>query len=290
MNEELQSTNEELETSKEELQSVNEELSTVNAELQEKVADLSRSNNDMNNLLAGTNIGTVFVDHRLSILRFTPAIVSIINLICVDVGRFIGHIVSNLINYNTLVEDIKSVLETLIPKETEVQTANGKWYLMRIQPYRTIENVIEGAVISFTDISEIVKMRQELHDANSLSHLAIIVRDSYDPIIVHDIEGIITAWNPAATKLYGWSEKEALGMHISKRIPAEFLEKDLCMLQELQKTPNAEPYLSKRLTKNATCIDISITCSALLNKEGKIYAVTNIERAIQTLRENAHEK
>jgi len=290
MNEELQSTNEELETSKEELQSVNEELSTVNAELQEKVADLSRSNNDMNNLLAGTNIGTVFVDHKLSILRFTPAIVNIINLICVDVGRFIGHIVSNLINYHTLVEDIKSVLDTLIPKEMEVQIANGKWYLMRIQPYRTIENVIEGAVISFTDISEIVKIRQELRDANTLSHLAIIVRDSYDPIIVHDRDGIIIAWNPAAAKLYGWSEKEALGMHISQRIPAEFLEKELYMLKELQKTLNTEPYLSKRLTKNATCIDISITCSAMLNKEGKVYAISSIERALQRASENTHEK
>ena len=106
VNEELQSTNEELETSKEELQSVNEELATVNAELQTKVADLSRANNDMNNLLAGTGIGTVFVDHQLRILRFTPAATRIINLIPGDVGRPVGHIVSNLVGYDRLVADV----------------------------------------------------------------------------------------------------------------------------------------------------------------------------------------
>ena len=154
VNEELQSTNEELETSKEELQSVNEELSTVNAELQTKVVDLSRANNDMNNLLAGTGIGTVFVDHRLRILRFTPAATRIINLILSDIGRPIGHFVSNLLGYDQLLADTQAVLDTLAPREVEVQTKEGKWYTLRIQPYRTIENVIEGAVITFVDISD----------------------------------------------------------------------------------------------------------------------------------------
>ena len=108
VNEELQSTNEELETSKEELQSVNEELATVNAELQTKVADLSRANNDMNNLLAGTGIGTLFVDQQLRIPRFTPAATQVINLIQTDVGRPVGHIVSNLVGYDRLVEDVQS--------------------------------------------------------------------------------------------------------------------------------------------------------------------------------------
>ncbi|MBF0230459.1 MAG: PAS domain-containing protein [Desulfamplus sp.] len=153
VNEELQSTNEELETSKEELQSVNEELATVNAELQSKVADLSRANNDMNNLLAGTGIGTVFVDHQLKILRFTPAVTRLINLILSDVGRPVGHVVSNLVGYDRLVPDIQSVLDTLIPKEVEVETTEGGRYIMRILPYRTLENVIEGAVITFTGVA-----------------------------------------------------------------------------------------------------------------------------------------
>lgn len=151
VNEELQSSNEELETSKEELQSVNEELSTVNAELQTKVTELSRTNNDLNNLLAGTGIGTVFVDHQLRIMRFTPTITRMINLILSDVGRPVGHIVSNLVGYDHLVADTQAVLDTLMPKEVEVQTTAGGHYTMRIQPYRTVENVIEGAVITFTE-------------------------------------------------------------------------------------------------------------------------------------------
>jgi two-component system, chemotaxis family, CheB/CheR fusion protein len=154
VNEELQSTNEELETSKEELQSVNEELSTVNAELQTKVADLSRANNDMNNLLAGTGIATLFVDHRLRILRFTPAATNIINLIQSDIGRPVSHIVSNLPGYGSLEEDTQAVLDTLVPKEADVQTAEGRWYTMRIQPYRTMDNVIEGAVLTFMDVTD----------------------------------------------------------------------------------------------------------------------------------------
>ncbi len=154
INEELQSTNEELETSKEELQSVNEELSTVNAELQTKIADLSRANNDMNNLLAGTGIGTIFVDHHLRILRYTPAVTKIINLIQSDVGRPVGHLVSNLTDYDQLTEDVKKVLDTLIPKERKVTTKKNRRYTLRIQPYRTLENVIEGAVITFVDTTE----------------------------------------------------------------------------------------------------------------------------------------
>ena len=152
VNEELQSTNEELETSKEELQSVNEELATVNAELQNKVADLSRANNDMNNLLAGTGIATVFVDHQLNIMRFTPTATRIINLILSDMGRPVGHVVSNLQGYDRLVEDTREVLDTLIPKEVEVKTIEGKEYKMHIQPYRTLENVIEGAVLTFVNL------------------------------------------------------------------------------------------------------------------------------------------
>ena len=154
INEELQSTNEELETSKEELQSINEELATVNAELQNKVADLTRANNDMNNLLSGTGVATVFVDLRLRLLRFTPTASILINLIQSDVGRPIGHIVSNLVGYDSLVADTQSVLDSLVPKEIQVQTVSGNWYAMRILPYRTLDNVIEGAVITFVDISE----------------------------------------------------------------------------------------------------------------------------------------
>ncbi len=173
INEELQSTNEELETSKEELQSVNEELATVNAELQTKVADLSRINNDMNNLLAGTDIATVFVDHRQRILRFTPAATRIINLILSDVGRPVGHIVSNLVGYDSLVADVQAVLDRLIPKELDVQAKTGTWYTMRILPYRTLDNVIEGAVVTFVDITESKKAQEALRETQTILNAAL---------------------------------------------------------------------------------------------------------------------
>jgi two-component system CheB/CheR fusion protein len=164
VNEELQSTNEELETSKEELQSVNEELATVNAELQAKVADLTRASNDMNNLLAGTGIATLFVDHQLRILRFTPAATRLINLIPSDVGRPVGHLMSNLVGYDHLVPDVQAVLDTLVPRELALETLEGRWYRMRIQPYRTLENVIEGAVISFFDVTEMKRTEAALRE------------------------------------------------------------------------------------------------------------------------------
>ena len=184
VNEELQSTNEELETSKEELQSVNEELSTVNAELQTKVTDLSQANNDMNNLLAGTGVATLFVDHNLRVVRFTPTATELINLIQTDIGRPVGHIVSNLTGYDHLIEDVQSVLRDLAPRETEVQTHEGVWYLMRIRPYRTLDNVIEGAVITFTDITDLRRTRESAREAQIFSES--IVDTLREPLLILD--------------------------------------------------------------------------------------------------------
>jgi len=130
------------------------------------VADLSQTNNDMNNLLAGTGIATVFVDHQLRILRFTPTASQLINLIAGDVGRPVGHIVSNLVGYDDLVADVQEVLDTLAPKEAQVQTAGGRWFTMRIRPYRTLDNVIEGAVVTFVDVTETKLAQDALAKAN----------------------------------------------------------------------------------------------------------------------------
>jgi two-component system CheB/CheR fusion protein len=164
VNEELQSTNEELETSKEELQSVNEELTTVNMELRGKVGDLTQTNNDITNLLAGTGIATLFVDLKLCIVRFTPITTNIINLINSDIGRPVSDLVYNLVSYHNLSTDIQTVLDTLIPKEFQVQTLAGVWYTLRIQPYRTIENVVEGAVLTFVDTSEAMNAKLALEE------------------------------------------------------------------------------------------------------------------------------
>ena len=279
VNEELQSTNEELETSKEELQSVNEELATVNTELQSKVTDLSHSNDDMNNLLAGTGIGTVFVDHQLRILRFTPAASSIINLIASDVGRPVAHIVSNLVGYNRLIADVHAVLDTLVPKELEVQTAAGRWYTLRLQPYRTLDNVIEGAVISFIDITDMVKLRGELHQANELQRLAVVLRDASDAMTVQDLNGRMLAWNPGAVRLYGWSEAQALAMNVRERIPEAQREGAMDKLTRLGHAEVLQPYHTQRLTADARVLEVAIVSSALVNTAGQIYAIATTERA-----------
>jgi two-component system CheB/CheR fusion protein len=279
VNEELQSTNEELETSKEELQSVNEELATVNAELQAKVLDLSRSNNDMNNLLAGTGVGTVFVDHQLRVMRFTPAASQVINLIQSDVGRPVTHIVSNLVGYDRLADDLRSVLDTLVPKEMTVQTTDGKWYTMRVQPYRTMDNVIEGAVVSFVDVSEIVQARESLRKANeNLSRLAIVVRDAHDAITVQDLEGRVRAWNPAAERMYGWTEAEALALDSHARIPSALQGEAITKMRQLCDAERLEPFRTQRLTRNGEVVDVWVTVTPLVDESGQTYAIATTER------------
>ena len=160
-NEELQSTNEELTTSKEEMQSLNEELQTVNAELQVKVTDLSSVNNDMNNLLNSMEIATVFLDNSLNIRRFTSHAIRLFKLIGSDVGRPLSDIVSHL-DYPQLHQDAQDVLRTLVFVEKQIKTHDEHWYKVRIMPYRTQENVIDGIVITLIDITETKQLEDQL--------------------------------------------------------------------------------------------------------------------------------
>jgi two-component system, chemotaxis family, CheB/CheR fusion protein len=160
VNEELQSTNEELETSREEIQSINEELNTVNAELSAKVDQLDRSNGDLKNLFDSTRVATAFLDPFLIIRSFTPEIAGIYNLIPSDVGRPLTDIVSQL-SYTTLLEDVRTVLHTLQPLERRVQRQDGSaHYLMRILPYRTPDSTIDGSLITFVDVTSIVRTEE----------------------------------------------------------------------------------------------------------------------------------
>ena len=160
-NEELQSSNEELTTSKEEMQSLNEELQTVNAELQVKVDDLSRASNDMNNLLNSMEIATVFLDNALNIRRFASHTTHLFKLIKADVGRPLSDIVTDL-DYPQLHQDAEEVLRTLSFKETQIKACNDRWFTVRIMPYRTQKNLIDGLVITFIDISATKKLEAQL--------------------------------------------------------------------------------------------------------------------------------
>ena len=161
MNEELQSSNEELETSKEELQSLNEELNTVNNELQDKVKSLEETSNDVTNLVNSTNIAAVFLDKNFSIKFYTPASKELFHLIPTDLHRPLKHITSRFDDPNLLKES-KEVLDTLKTTTKEVQNEEVEWFFRKIFPYRTQDNRIEGIVITFDNITELVKNKENL--------------------------------------------------------------------------------------------------------------------------------
>jgi two-component system CheB/CheR fusion protein len=260
------------------MQSINEELTTINSELQTKVVDLARANNDMGNLLSSTDIGTIFVDHELLIQRFTPAVTQVINLIPSDVGRPLGHIVSNLVVYGSLVDDVKAVLDHLSPKEIEVQTLAGGWFLLRIRPYRTVENVIEGAVITFVNITPQKQAQELLRESQSLRHLCVVVRCSRDAILVVDLAGHILAWNPAAERMYGWSEAEALTKNICELIPEGLRKEALATMHRLGRAETLNPYASERIAKDGRIVPVWLTATALVNEVGEVYAISTTER------------
>jgi len=181
-NEELQSTNEELTTSKEEMQSLNEELQTVNAELQVRVDELSRSNNDMKNLLNSTDIATLFLDKDLKVRRFTTQATKIIKLIPGDVGRPITDLASDLL-YPELPVDAGEVLSKLGFAERPVNARDGRWFTVRIMPYRTLDDRIDGVVITFADITASKKLETQLREKHDLleKHVASQSRKAMKP-------------------------------------------------------------------------------------------------------------
>jgi two-component system CheB/CheR fusion protein len=214
-NEELQSTNEELESSKEELQSLNEELHTINAELHSKVEELSAAHDDMRNLLNSTEIATIFVDNNLRVRRFTPQATTIVNLIQTDIGRPLQHVVANL-SYDDMMADLAEVLKNLTPKEIEVQSTKGEWYKMRIMPYRTMDNRIDGAVLTFSFIDEQIKSQEVLKTAiNDIDQAWELVRAVFDmntdPMLVLNKEGKMIIANTAISELTGISQEDIQG-------------------------------------------------------------------------------
>jgi two-component system CheB/CheR fusion protein len=207
-NEELQSTNEELETSKEELQSVNEEIVTVNAELQAKIDQLTGVQNDMKNLLENVNIGTIFLDDHLTIRRFTREAMKVYRLAASDTGRPLADIRS-LIPDVDLIPDAQAVLDSLIPREVTVRTTNNEWFLVRILPYRTVENVIDGVVLTFSDITNRIKAEDTLKMKED--EYLRLVEQSSDAIWHLDKKFLTVYVNPAMENMLGYSKDEMTG-------------------------------------------------------------------------------
>jgi two-component system CheB/CheR fusion protein len=208
MNEELRSATEELETSREELQSINEELTTVNQEMKSKMEEVANANSDLQNLMASTAIATVFLDRELSITRYTPSVADIFHMIPGDVGRPLAHLKHQL-DYPELIADAEQVLRTLVPIEREV-SGGGRWYLVRMQPYRTVEDHIAGAVLTLVDVSERNRATEALRQSEE--RLRILVESAKDyAIFTIDTERHVDTWNKGAEAMFGYSENEIVG-------------------------------------------------------------------------------
>jgi two-component system, chemotaxis family, CheB/CheR fusion protein len=180
-NEELKASNEELETSKEELQSLNEELNTVNNQLQAKLGELEARTDDLNNLLNGTDVATLFLDRALCIRWFTPAMKALLELLPTDIGRPISHFAQKF-SGGDLVEDARRVIERLLPSNTEVTDDLHRWYIRHIVPYRTQKNWIDGVVVTFTEITERKRSEQAVHGAKEYAES--IVDTVREPLLV----------------------------------------------------------------------------------------------------------
>lgn len=281
-NEELQSTNEELETSKEELQSTNEELITVNSELQNKVDELSQANDDINNLLASTEIGTIFLNKKLHIKRFTPSMTKIFNLIQTDIDRPISDITSN-INYAQLFKDTEEVLNTLVRKEVEIENKKNDWYSMRIAPYRTTEDVIDGVVITFIDITEIKKTQKQLQESESFldsiyqgTDLAISVLDVNGPNDYHYV-GV----NKKHEEVFGIKNEEYEGKkpeQLQKYFGKEVINSIIRKYEKCIETKMQDIYEIEVPDKSGRKITWLNTMFPLIDNNGNVFRIIAISK------------
>ncbi|AKJ27162.1 two-component system, chemotaxis family, CheB/CheR fusion protein [Caldimonas brevitalea] len=211
INEELRSATEELETSKEELQSVNEELTTVNFELKSKIEETAKVNDDLSNLITSMNIATVFVDRMMRIRGFTPLATSVFNIRTADVGRSLQDLTHRL-SHDTLADDVQRMLTTLQPVERELAATDGRWYMMRISPYRTEDDRIDGAVLNFIDVT-VRRMAQEQLRARD-ERLRLVAESTRDyAVVTLDASGHITGWNKGAELMFGYQTNEVLGVY-----------------------------------------------------------------------------
>ncbi len=275
VNEELQSTNEELETSKEELQSTNEELATVNSELQNKVDELSRTSDDMNNLLAASEIASIFMDTRLNINRYTPAAARIIKLIPTDIGRPLNDLRTSFPGID-LAGHAKKVLKDLNTLETEILSEDRIWHALKVLPYRTGENVIAGVVMTVMDIHRVKQ-------AEKIRRLATVLEDANDSIMMRDFKGRILAWNKGAEAMYGWTEFEALKMTIEDLIPKEGQKEEKAMVDKLKKGETVKAFKTRRLTKGGKLLDIWLTATVLNDESGRPIEIATTERDLAWL-------
>jgi two-component system CheB/CheR fusion protein len=280
INEELLSTTEELETSREELQSVNEELTAVNHEHREKIEETTRANADLLNLMASTEIATIFLDGHLRIKRLTPPVEKIFSFTQTDIGRPVEHFTSNL-DYPDLETDAQRVLKSLQPVEREIRSRDRKTYLTRVLPYRTLDDRIDGVVLNFVDITRLKRAEE------ARFFLAAIVESSEDSIITIDFDGIITTWNKSAERVYGYSAREAVGKPLSLLALPPDLKHVFASADRIKRGEQVSIYDTVRVHKDGHEISLEVTMSPVRNEAGEVIGVSTIARDIAARKADA---
>lgn len=276
INEELRSMSEEVGTSKEELQSVNEELTTVNHELKEKIDEVNQFASDIQNLMSSTDIGTIFLDLSLRIRRYTPAIQVLFNIIPSDIGRPLEHLTHKL-EYDDLVKDATTVLQTLKMLEREVQSKDSRDYITRFLPYRTIDGQIDGVVLSFIDINE--RKRGE----ETRRWLSAIVSSSNDAIISFTLDRRIVSWNSGAERVFGYGEDDVLGQSMSLLVEPEHEQTKIFAC--IERGESVMNYETECIRKDGERIDISLTVSPILDEESRMLGIMTIIQDITQRKE-----
>ena len=263
-NEELQSANEELTSSKEEMQSLNEELQILNAELQVKVDDFSRVNNDMKNLLDSTDIATLFLDKELNIRRYTLQAVKIFKLIKSDIGRPFTDLVSELI-YPEMASDATEVLKTLAFIQKPIPTKEGRWFSIRIMPYRTLDDRIDGLVITFINISDLNKVEIKLYETEQVNR--VLLNSSTEMIIKLSPGGIIEEINSEAERFLGKKYVEVINKKFFQIfIPELFREKVELDINNILKKSTDGKFKMKIISADGNITDARCIVKVLLDK------------------------
>ncbi len=274
VNEELQSANEELETSSEEMQSINEELQTVNAELSTKNDTLSRVNSDIRNLLDSTHIATLFLDRDLAIRSYTPVMTRLFHLRDGDKGRPITEI-SPLIAYPELKDDVTRVLRELtVTERTLVGIDNAPTFLLRMRPYLTVDNTVDGVVLTFVDITQGQRLSHE-H-----ARLAAIVNSSRDAIFGFSLDDRISSWNPSAERLFGLKASEVVGQALNMLLPAEASAEARAFFDGQARQPQLEDFELIWTRPDGSSLPLEMSYSPVCDTHGQAVAGRLIARDI----------
>jgi two-component system CheB/CheR fusion protein len=272
-NEELQSANEEMQTSKEELQSLNEELETVNTELRQKVDELGDANSDLQNLFAATEIATIFLDRSLRVAKFTPAATALFHLIETDVGRPLADFAQRFAGQD-LTTDAQEVLRVLTPIERQVRSAEGAWFVLRVVPYRTVENLIAGVVVTFVDVTELKHAEEALRQTTEREHfLAEVVENASTPFGVGAPDGSLLLFNRAFAELTGYSREELEQRRLTwatDLTPPEWREREMEILSKASRTGEPVRYEKEYIRKDGSRVPVELFVQPVLDSQGHV--------------------